>query len=257
MARSVGEYEYDARLPERRNPAEAAHGDSLSHLHPRIPVPTPTVAPDIESYVTYIAQVVGYAPRSRAYIVGKRVVDVILASIALIVLSPLLLLVALAIRLDSAGPALFIQDRVGHRGRIFRVYKFRTMKNGSGVELKNGSSHKQRYDARITRVGRVLRKTSFDEIPQLINVVLGQMSIVGPRPEIVDVVLTKYQPWQYQRLLAPQGMTGWWQVTGRGNKLLHEHTEDDLYYIRHASFWFDLRIMALTIPAVLRRDGAF
>jgi lipopolysaccharide/colanic/teichoic acid biosynthesis glycosyltransferase len=166
-----------------------------------------------------------------------------------------MLLIALAICLDSPGPALFIQERVGEGGRLFKIFKFRTMANGSTVRLSE--QHKRRDDDRITRVGRVLRKTSLDELPQLLNVFLGQMSLVGPRPEIPAIVLARYQPWQYRRFLAPQGMTGWWQVTGRGSKLLYEHTEDDLYYIEHASFRFDLRILVKTVGAVIRRDGAF
>lgn len=194
--------------------------------------------------------------RSRAYRWSKRATDIAVALVALLLLAPLFLIVAIAIRLDSSGPAFFLQDRVGYRGRVFRIVKFRTMTNGSVLQLQAGS-HKHEYDRRITRVGKILRKTSIDELPQLFNVLRGEMSLVGPRPEIVEIVLARYERWQYQRFLVPQGLTGWWQVTGRGQKLLFQNTADDLHYIEHATFWLDLAILLRTIPAVLRRDGAF
>lgn len=193
--------------------------------------------------------------RSATYQLAKRAVDIAGAAVLLTLLAPLFLVTAVAIWLDSPGPAFFVQGRIGKGGRIFPMIKFRTMVRDSGVRLSG--PHKRQDDDRVTRVGRVLRKSSLDEVPQLINVLLGHMSLVGPRPELPEIVLAHYQPWQFQRFLVPQGMTGWWQVTGRGTKLLYEHTEDDLYYIEHASFWFDLGILLKTIPAVLHRDGAF
>ncbi len=192
----------------------------------------------------------------RSYQIAKRLLDIAGAAIGLIILAPVFLIVAILILLDSSGPVFFIQERVGFRGRPFRMLKFRTMTTGERPP-QDGGPHKRRDDHRVTRVGKILRVTSLDEVPQLINVLRGEMSLVGPRPEILSIVLAKYQPWQYQRFLVPQGMTGWWQVTGRGRKLLCEHTEDDLYYIQHASFWFDLKILLMTIRAVIRREGAF
>ncbi len=192
----------------------------------------------------------------RSYRIAKRLLDIIGATAGLIILAPVFLIVAILILLDSSGPVFFIQERVGHRGRPFRMLKFRTMTTGGRLP-QDGGPHKRRDDNRVTRVGKFLRATSLDEVPQLVNVLRGEMSLVGPRPEIVSIVLAKYQPWQYQRFLVPQGMTGWWQVTGRGRKLLYEHTGDDLYYIQHASFWFDLKILLMTIRAVIRREGAF
>ncbi|HET9016113.1 MAG TPA: sugar transferase [Thermomicrobiaceae bacterium] len=192
---------------------------------------------------------------SRAYRLIKRALDAAVAGVGLLLLSPLLLLVALLIRLDSPGPSLFVQDRVGQHGRLFPMVKFRTMVHGSAVRLVG--PHKRPDDDRVTRVGRVLRRTSLDELPQLLNVLAGQMSLVGPRPELPAIVLAHYAPWQYRRLLVPQGMTGWWQVTGRGAKLLYQHTADDIYYLAHAGLGFDLRILAWTARAVFRRDGAF
>lgn len=192
----------------------------------------------------------------RSYRIAKRLLDLVGAAIGLIILSPIFLIVAILILLDSSGPVFFKQERVGFQGRPFRMLKFRTMTVGGRLP-QDGGAHKRRNDHRVTRVGKILRTTSLDEVPQLINVFRGEMSLVGPRPEILSIVLGKYQPWQYQRFLVPQGMTGWWQVTGRGTKLLYEHTEDDLYYIEHASFWFDLKILLMTVRAVIRREGAF
>lgn len=186
---------------------------------------------------------------------SKRVLDVSLAILALILLAPIMLVVALAIRLDSPGPALFKQQRVGKSGQLFRMYKFRSMTENAGVRL-NGL-HKSSDDDRITRVGAFIRKTSLDELPQLLNVILGHMSLVGPRPELPEIVLQRYEPWQYKRLNVPQGITGWWQVTGRGKKLLWKHTADDLYYVERASLWFDLKLLFMTAKAVFSRDGAF
>jgi lipopolysaccharide/colanic/teichoic acid biosynthesis glycosyltransferase len=191
-----------------------------------------------------------------AYRILKRFLDVTVAALGLTVLAPLLAVISFCICLDSRGSALFVQPRVGQGGRVFKMLKFRTMITGSAVRLGD-EPHKQAHDPRVTRVGRLLRKTSLDELPQLVNVLLGHMSLVGPRPELVEIVKARYEPWQYARLLVPQGMTGWWQVTGRGTKLLFENTEDDLYYIERASFWFDIRILAMTVRAVIRRDGAF
>jgi lipopolysaccharide/colanic/teichoic acid biosynthesis glycosyltransferase len=185
----------------------------------------------------------------------KQMLDVTLALPALILLAPVMLVVALAIRLDSPGPAVFKQRRVGKGGKLFTMYKFRSMTVDAGVRL-NGQ-HKTSDDDRVTRVGRFIRKTSLDELPQLVNVLLGQMSLVGPRPELPEIVLQRYQPWQYRRLAVPQGITGWWQVTGRGKKMLWKHTDDDLYYVERASFWFDLKLIFMTVKAVFSRDGAF
>jgi lipopolysaccharide/colanic/teichoic acid biosynthesis glycosyltransferase len=194
-------------------------------------------------------------PPSTAYRISKRVLDFSLAVPALIILAPLMLIVAAMIRLDSPGPALFKQQRVGQGGRLFCIYKFRSMTVNAGVRL--GGIHKTEGDSRVTRVGRFIRKTSLDELPQLFNVILGQMSLVGPRPELPEIVLQRYEPWQYRRLSVPQGITGWWQVTGRGKKLLWKHTADDLYYVDRASFGFDIKLLVMTIAAVLGRDGAF
>ena len=192
----------------------------------------------------------------------KRWIDAALATVALVVLGPLLLLIALAVRVDSPGPALFRQGRIGRGGTRFVVYKFRTMVVDPGVGLvflraDDGSMrHKVKNDPRITRVGKFLRRTSLDELPQLINVVRGEMSLVGPRPELPELV-QRYEPWQHRRHLVRPGLTGWWQVSGRSDKPMHEHTELDLYYVANLSFRLDLKVVLRTVRVVLFGSGAF
>lgn len=244
-------------------PGDARHLASVAVAAPRPTLPpllrTPPRHADafaVEDMVREIVMSGQGTAVSHAHRVLKRALDLTVAVIGLTLCAPLFLLIILLIRLDSEGPAFFRQRRVGYLGRPFFMVKFRTMVAGSIVQL-DGETHKPRRDPRITRIGRFLRTTSLDELPQLINVLRGEMSLVGPRPELVEIVRANYMPWQYQRFLVPQGITGWWQVTGRGNKLCHQHTDDDLYYITHASFAFDLKILLMTVRAVLVREGAF
>jgi exopolysaccharide biosynthesis polyprenyl glycosylphosphotransferase len=184
----------------------------------------------------------------------KRLFDLVFASLFLLLAAPLGLLIALLIRLDSPGPILFAQKRVGEYGRIFTMLKFRTMYTGSdNPESEYG---KRRDDPRVTRVGRWLRRASLDELPQFINVLRGEMSLVGPRPELPGLV-NRYEWWQRKRFEVPQGLTGWWQINGRSDKPMHQHTEDDLYYIRHYSLWLDIQIILRTALAVIAGKGAF
>jgi lipopolysaccharide/colanic/teichoic acid biosynthesis glycosyltransferase len=238
-----------------------------SSAHLSVPVAPAVVAPDARAFdqeriIQHAYRRLGEeeaaadAPaQSKLYRVSKRALDITLTLPALILFTPLMLIIAGIIRLDSPGPALFKQQRVGQNGRLFTIYKFRSMTVDAGV--RTVGIHKSETDTRVTRVGQFIRKTSLDELPQLINVVLGQMSLVGPRPELPEIVLQRYEPWQYRRLSVPQGITGWWQVTGRGKKLLWKHTADDLYYVDRASFWFDMKVLLMTVAVVLRRDGAF
>jgi exopolysaccharide biosynthesis polyprenyl glycosylphosphotransferase len=194
----------------------------------------------------------------------KRAIDLALGSFALLSLSPMMGIVALAIRLDSRGPAIFKQQRVGENGKLFWMYKFRSMIYDAEACLDQVVKrtddgriiHKKQDDPRVTRVGRFLRRTSLDELPQLWNVLKGEMSLVGPRPELPWLV-EEYEPWQCKRFVVPQGMTGWWQVNGRSDKLMHEHTDEDLFYIQNYSLLLDLQILWRTIGAVLKRSGAF
>lgn len=198
----------------------------------------------------------------RVYLVTRRLLDIVVASMLLVLASPLLLIAYLAIRLDTPGPAIFCQDRIGRYGKPFCIYKFRTMTHNPTGELvwledENGQKrHKLRHDPRITRVGHWLRRTSVDELPQLWNIVKGDMSLIGPRPELPEIV-ANYEPWQHQRHIVRPGLTGWWQVSGRSDKPMHENTELDLYYIRHRSIRLDALILVRTIGVVVRGLGAF
>ncbi|MEW6756084.1 MAG: sugar transferase [Candidatus Latescibacterota bacterium] len=186
-----------------------------------------------------------------AYHAAKRALDLVLAAALLIVAAPVLLAIALAVRRDSPGPALFRQQRIGRHGRPFMVYKFRTMTVDSPTFGPKPASFD---DDRVTRLGRLLRRTSLDELPQLLNVLRGEMSLVGPRPE-QPFLVERYQEWHRERLSVLPGMTGWWQVSGR-KQPMHDHVEEDLYYVRHCSLRLDLWIMVRTVGAVLRANGA-
>jgi exopolysaccharide biosynthesis polyprenyl glycosylphosphotransferase len=194
----------------------------------------------------------------------KRLLDLGLGGVALVLAAPVMALVALAIRLDSRGPAIFKQKRVGENGKLFEMLKFRSMVVDADerlAEVVEETSdgrviHKKENDPRVTRVGKFIRATSLDELPQLLNVLKGEMSLVGPRPEL-PWLAEKYEPWQCKRFAVPQGITGWWQVNGRSNKLMHEHTQEDLFYIQNYSLLLDIRILYRTIGAVLKRSGAF
>jgi len=202
-------------------------------------------------------------PMNSFQYVTKRTSDLLLGLPLLFVSTPLMALIALAIKLDSDGPVLIRQQRVGEAGRMFYMYKFRSMVSNADERFlgfwRSGNfveNYKCEGDPRVTRVGRLIRRTSLDELPNLINVLKGEMSLVGPRPELPPLV-ERYALWQHQRFAVPQGMTGWWQVNGRSNRPMHLHTEDDLYYVHHFSLWLDLRILAKTIWVVLRGEGAY
>lgn len=194
----------------------------------------------------------------------KRIFDFILSLIGIIILSPILLIVFIAIKLDSKGPAIFKQVRVGKDEKEFKIYKFRTMivnaEKKRELELDPENLDKfvfqSKSDNRITKVGQFLRKTSLDELPQLFNVLIGNMSLVGPRPEIPDVV--KFYPESYkQRLKVVPGITGLAQVSGRGEIELGKTVGYDLTYIKKFSVLYDLKILFKTFAAVFKHDGAF
>jgi exopolysaccharide biosynthesis polyprenyl glycosylphosphotransferase len=194
----------------------------------------------------------------------KRVVDLAVSSVGLLALLIPFALIGLAIKLDSPGPVLYGQLRVGKNGRPFRMLKFRSMYRDADrrlAELRDrneasGPMFKMRHDPRVTRVGRVLRRLSLDELPQLVNVLRGEMSLVGPRPPIPSEV-DRYEDWQHGRLRARPGITGLWQVSGRSEVPFHDMVRLDLHYIRNWSLGLDVEILARTIPAVLTSRGAF
>ncbi len=194
----------------------------------------------------------------------KRAFDIVCGFGAILAVMPVLGLVALIILLEDGRPILFRQKRVGENGQLFDMLKFRTMVRNAEelrhlVETRDDNGnlvHKSKDDPRVTPIGRLLRRLSIDELPQLFNVLKGDMSLVGPRPELPHLV-EQYQPWQRQRLAVPPGITGWWQVTGRSDKVMHLHTEDDLYYVQNYSIWLDLQIIMRTMWVVLLGKGAY
>ncbi|MEM8862230.1 MAG: sugar transferase, partial [Chloroflexota bacterium] len=196
--------------------------------------------------------------------ITKRLVDLFCSTLLLTFASPIMLIAAVMIRYDSDGPVFYRQKRVGENGNVFGMYKFRSMvvdadKKVNNIMKKdeNGNLiHKSENDPRVTEVGRFLRRTSIDELPQLINVFKGEMSLVGPRPEM-PWVIENYEPWQLRRLSVPQGITGWWQVNGRSDKPMHLHTEEDLYYIQNYTLWMDIYIMVKTPWVIIRGKGAY
>jgi exopolysaccharide biosynthesis polyprenyl glycosylphosphotransferase len=194
----------------------------------------------------------------------KRASDLVLGSIALLGLGPLMLAIAIAIKLDSPGPIFYRQERVGKDGARFKMIKFRSMRQDAdrlleALRAKNEASgplFKMKRDPRVTRIGGLLRRSSLDELPQLFNVLSGEMSLVGPRPPVPGEV-AHYEHWQLGRLRAIPGMTGLWQVSGRSDVPFHDMVRLDLHYIRNWSLWLDLEIMLRTIPAVIGNRGAY
>jgi exopolysaccharide biosynthesis polyprenyl glycosylphosphotransferase len=197
----------------------------------------------------------------------KRALDFSLSLLLLIAVAPVLLLSAILIKLTSPGPVFFVQKRIGLNKRIFSIYKFRTMVSNAEERLKeiehlnevSGPVFKIKNDPRLTPVGKLLRKTSIDELPQLFNVLNGDMSLVGPRPlQVRDYELLTENgiDWQRCRFSVRPGITCLWQVSGRSSLPFHKWMELDLEYVRNWSLWLDLRILARTIPAVLRGSGA-
>jgi exopolysaccharide biosynthesis polyprenyl glycosylphosphotransferase len=200
----------------------------------------------------------------RGYEAFKRVIDITVASMILLLLLPVIPLIVLLIKLDSPGPILFRQRRVGRDGKEFDFYKFRSMYLGAenviGVlrplSSVDGPVFKLKEDPRVTSVGRFLRRSSLDELPQLLNVLKGEMSIVGPRPNLPSEV-SHYLPWQRRRLEVTPGITCFWQIAGRSHIGFQEWMRLDLEYIRKRSIATDIKIMLKTIPAVIARKGAY
>jgi undecaprenyl phosphate N,N'-diacetylbacillosamine 1-phosphate transferase len=187
----------------------------------------------------------------------KRLMDISVSALALVVSFPALLIIALLVRLDSKGPSLFRQKRAGKDGEPFTCYKFRTMYvDAPDIRNLDGSTFNAKDDPRVTRIGRFLRMTSLDELPQLINILKGEMSLVGPRPDQVDQ-LQYYTEEEKRKLLVKPGITGLAQINGRNAVPWEQRKRLDLEYVEKQSVGLDLRILLLTIPCILRQRGIF
>jgi exopolysaccharide biosynthesis polyprenyl glycosylphosphotransferase len=201
---------------------------------------------------------------SGGQVVAKFTFDIVLASCLLVLLSPLLAVIAIAVKVSSSGPMLYRQTRVGLRGRPFTMLKFRTMRAGSDRDVAQLRQRHQvddvmfklKDDPRVTPVGKILRRFSLDELPQLFNVVRGDMSLVGPRPALPEEV-AKYEDWHLDRLEVPPGITGLWQISGRADLSFDECVQLDLFYIENWSLTYELFILGKTIPVLLSRRGAY
>ncbi|MEM9456836.1 MAG: sugar transferase [Myxococcota bacterium] len=232
-----------------------------------------TMPPDVpRAGKIEVAQMTGYdlpmigmrrTPTSEGRLLLKRLLDLFGSLVGLLLLSPLMIGTAIIIKVTDPGPIFFSQVRSGRNGRKFRMHKFRSMVvNAEALKAKlmaqnemDGPVFKMKHDPRITRIGRFIRKTSIDELPQLFNVLLGEMSLVGPRPPLPSEV-AKYKPWQRRRLSVKPGITGPWQVSGRNEISFEQWMEMDLEYIDNWSLWLDIRIIMMTVPVVLMKKGA-
>lgn len=200
----------------------------------------------------------------KIYYTIKRILDVMLATIALIILSPFFLLIGIIIKLDSKGPIFFTHNRIGKNGKPFKMYKFRTMYQNAQEMINNFTeeqmkewkeNYKLKNDPRITKIGNILRKTSLDELPQIWNIIKGDLSIIGPRP-VIDEELEKYGSNKEKFLSITPGLTGYWQANGRSDTTYEERMEMELYYVDHISWKLDVKIFFKTIVSVIKKEGA-
>ncbi len=202
--------------------------------------------------------------KKKLYGVTKRILDIILSIIGLIVLFPVLLIIAIAIKVDSKGSVLFKHKRIGKNGKEIYIYKFRTMIPNAEEMINEFNeeqmkefkeNYKLKQDPRITRVGKFLRQTSLDEIPQILNIIKGELSIVGPRPVIMEEV-EKYGANKDKFLSIKPGLTGYWQVNGRSSTSYEERMKMELYYIDNRNLWLDVKLFFKTIISVIKKEGA-
>ncbi len=192
--------------------------------------------------------------KRKKYIAFKRGMDIVVSGIGLIIVSPIMLLTAILIKIDSPGKVLFMQERIGKDGKVFKIAKFRSM--CTGAEHTGTGVYSGKNDARVTRVGKFIRATSIDELPQLYNILKGDMSLIGPRPPLT------YHPWTIDKYTEEQmhmfdvrpGITGWAQIHGRKSVEWNKRIELNIWYVRHISFWLDLKIFFMTFLKVLRND---
>lgn len=201
---------------------------------------------------------------NNAYMVTKRVVDIVCSLIGMILHSPIFLIISLIIKIDSKGPIFFVHERIGKNGKKIGIYKFRTMVENAEDLIQEFTPEQQEEfnrcykledDPRITKVGKILRKTSLDELPQILNILKGELSIIGPRP-VVEDELEKYEENKEKFLSAQPGLTGYWAANGRSDTSYEERMKMELYYIDNMSIWLDIKIFFKTIISVLRKEGA-
>lgn len=219
---------------------------------------------DILSYKEADGEKTEVVKKNIGYCFVKRTMDIVCSLLGLVLLSPVFLVTALAIRAEDGGPSIFIQNRNGIHGTVFRMYKFRSMCQDAEKihqtlleqnEL-DGPAFKMKEDPRLTKVGKFIRRTSIDELPQLVNILKGEMSLVGPRP-LPTYETDKCTAYQKQRMLVKPGLTCYWQCSGRNNIPFDEWIEMDLKYIKEASMWTDFKILGKTVLSVMSGDGAF
>ena len=200
----------------------------------------------------------------RFYHLVKRMIDIVLSLFGLVLISPFVVIIAILIKIDSKGPVFFKHHRIGKNGKPFSMYKFRTMKDGAEAMINDFTpeqleewreNFKLKDDPRITRIGKFLRKTSLDELPQLVNILRGDMSIVGPRP-VIEVELEEYGNDKDEFLSIRPGLTGWWASNGRSEISYPERCSYELYYVRNESFWLDVKVMFLSVISVFLHKGA-
>lgn len=250
---------------------EVSEGFGLATINRALTLPNPVISPQVSidlsravADLEFLVEAAGEWPRwSPARRAAKRLLDVSFAFVALVVLLPLFLIVALAVRVDSSGPVFYRQRRCGKDNRSFDILKFRSMRQDADrllVDLRDrnesdGLLFKLKKDPRVTRVGSFIRRFSIDELPQLINVLRGDMSLVGPRP--LPIEPEAFGPIDGRRHAVRPGLTCHWQVSGRSNVSYSQMVQMDLAYIRESSFWTDLRLMAMTAPVVVRGTGAY
>ena len=197
------------------------------------------------------------------YLFVKRLIDVLASTLGLIVLSPIFLIISILIKLDSKGPIIFSQKRVGQYGKEFNMYKFRSMvSNAEELKAKlmeqnemSGPMFKMKHDPRITKVGKFIRKTSIDELPQLINILKGEMSLVGPRPSLPKEV-SKFEPWMLERLEVKPGLTCYWQVMGRNDIDFEDWMKLDIKYVHDRNFWLDIKLIFKTFFVLFGDESA-
>lgn len=228
----------------------------ITHGEQTMPVPAPHNSLSMSPFSSYY---------THKHLPIKRLFDILVSALSLIMLSPFLLIISALIYLDSPGNVLFFQQRVGKNGKYFQMWKFRSMHANAeqlkaalmkNNEMDGGVLFKMKGDPRITRMGQIIRKFSIDEIPQLWNVLIGDMSLVGPRPPLPEEV-EQYTAYEYLRLGVTPGITCIWQISGRSDIPFQEQVELDLRYISTQSFWTDIVILFKTVPAVLSGRGAY